>query len=225
MVTVSHVVTRILEDMPFLEEALVRDIINYAYLAEMIKPQVEQEMRKPIKRSAIVMAIRRFRETLKAGTVEALHVDFHESDITVRSGIFEITVVKDRNTVGEVQKLYDIVDIARGDLLTVTQGLYEITILSNTRYKEQIQKLFAKDQTLKVTEGLASLMVKISMRSAESVGVLYVLVKALSWNNVNIAEIVSTLTEEIFIIKEEDTAVAFNAIKGLVKESASYPSK
>ena len=219
MVTVSHVVTRILEDMPFLEEALIRDIINYSYLAEMIKPQVEQEMRKQVKRAAIVMAIRRFRETLKTGSVEALHVDFTESDITLRSGIFEITVVKDRNTIDEMQRLYDMVDVTKGDLLTVTQGLYEITILSNTRYKEQIQKLFAKDQTIKVTEGLASLMVKISKESAESVGVLYVLVKALAWNNVNIIEMVSTLTEEIFIIKEEDTAVAFNAIKGLVKES------
>lgn len=219
MVTVSHVVTRILEDMPFLEEALVRDIINYAYLAEMIKPRVEQEMRKQVKRAAIVMAIRRFRETLKNGTVEALRVSFKESDITVRSGIFEITVVKDRNTIDLMQKLYDIVDVAKGDLLTVTQGLYEITILSNSKYKEAIQKVFAKDQTLRIFDGLSSLMVKIPVESADEVGILYVLVKALSWNNVNIVEVVSTLTEEIFIIKEDDTAIAFNAIKGLVKES------
>ncbi len=219
MVTVSHVVTRILEDMPFLEEALVRDIINYAYLAEMIKPQVEQEMRKHVKRAAIVMAIRRFRETLRSGSVDALHVDFKESDITVRSGIFEITVVKDRNTIEHMQKLYDMVDVQKGDLLTITQGLYEITILSNSKYKPEIQKLFAKDQTLRVIDGLSSLMVKVSIEAADAVGLLYMLVKALSWNNINIVEVVSTLTEEIFIIKEDDTAVAFNAVKGLVKES------
>ncbi len=220
MVTVARVVTRILEEMPFLEEALVRDIINYAYLAEMIKPQVEQEMRKQVKRSAVVMAIRRFRETLKSGSVEALRVDFKESDITVRSGIFEITVVKDQNTIGLVQKLYEIVDLAKGDLLTVTQGLYEITILSNTKYKEQIRKLFAKDQTLRIFDGLSSLMVKVPVAASDSVGLLYLLVKALSWNNVNIVEVVSTLTEEIFIIREDDTAVAFNAIKGLVKSGS-----
>lgn len=219
MVTVSHVVTRVLEDMPFLEEALIRDIINYAYLAEMIKPQVEQEMRKQVKRAAIVMAIRRFRETLKSGSVEALRVDFKESDITVRSGIFEITVVKDRNTIEHMQRLYDMVDVQKGDLLTITQGLYEITILSNSKYKPEVQKLFAKDQTLRVIDGLSSLMVKVSIEAADAVGLLYMLVKALSWNNINIVEVVSTLTEEIFIIKEDDTAAAFNAIKGLVKES------
>ena len=219
MVTVAHVVTRILEDMPFLEEALVRDIINYAYLADMIKPQVEQETRRKVKRAAIVMAIRRFRETLKSGSVEAMHVNFKESDITVRSGIFEITVTKDKNTIELIQKLYDIVDVAKGDLLTVTQGLYEVTILSNSKYKPEVQKVFAKDQILRIFDGLSSLMVKIPTESADEVGVLYLLVKALSWNNINIVEVVSTLTEEIFIIKEDDTAVAFNAIKGLVKES------
>ena len=219
MVTVAHVVTRILEDMPFLEEALVRDIINYAYLAEMIKPGVEQEMRKQVKRAAIVMAIRRFRETLKSGSVEAMHVNFKESDVTMRSGIFEITVVKDRNTIDLIAKLYEIVNVAKGDLLTITQGLYEITILSNSKYKEAIQRIFARDQTLRVIDGLSSLMVRIPVESADEVGILYVLVKALSWNNVNIVEVVSTLTEEIFIIREDDTAIAFNAIKGLVKEN------
>ena len=216
MVTVSHVVTRILEDMPFLEEALSKDIINYAYLAEMIRPQVEQEMRRPAKRPAIIMAIRRFRDSLKTAPVETVALRLREADVTVRSGIFEITVVKDAKTIGQVQKLYELVDPTRGDLLTVTQGLYEITILSNSKFKEQVSKVFNKDQVVRVIDGLSSLMVKIPVESVESVGVLYQLVKALSWNNVSIVEMVSTLTEEIFIINEKDTAVAFNAIQRLV---------
>ncbi len=217
--TVSHIVTRVLEGMPFLEEALVRDIINYAYLAEMIKPQVEREMRKSVKRAAIMMAIRRFRETLNAGAVRGSSIKFKGADVTMRSGIFEITVVRDNETTNLIHNLYGMVDLSKGDMLTVTQGLYEITVLSNSKYMEQMTKLFGKSKVIKTTDGLASLMVKIPVSLSESVGALYLLVKALSWNNVNIVEMVSTLTEEIFIIKEDDTPIAFSAIKDLIKQS------
>jgi aspartokinase len=220
MVTVAHVVTRILEDMPFLEEALTRGIINYAYLAEMIRPRVEEEMRKKVKRAAIMMAIRRFRETLKNSAVDTSAIHLSVSDITLRSGIFEVTVPKTQSTIEAMQKIYSIVDFSKGDVLTITQGLYEITIISNSKYKDQITKLFGKDQIIKVNDGLSSLMVKISDEAAEAVGVLYLLVKALSWNNVNIVEVVSTYTEEIFIIREKDASIAFNALKALIKGNA-----
>ncbi len=219
MVTVSHVVGRILEGMPFLEEALVKGIINYAYLAEMIKPDVEREMRKGVKRSAIVMAIRRFGETLNASEIKSTSVNLKGADVTMRSGIFEITVVRDNETIESIHKLYGVVDLSKGDVLTVTQGLYEITILSNSKYREQMARLFSRGKVVKITDGLASIMVKIPQEAADSVGVLYLLVKSLSWNNVNIVEVVSTLTEEIFIIREDDTPIAFSAIKDLIKQS------
>jgi aspartokinase len=217
MATVSHVVTRILEGMPFLEEALVRDIINYAYLAEMIRPEVESELRHPAKRSAIVMAIRRFREALKGSEIRATALKLTGLDISVKSGIFEITVNRNADTVNALQGLYGLVDFAKGDVLTITQGLYEITILSNTKYMEQIKRILGAGHVLRVIDGLSSLMVRIPESASETVGIIYILVKALSWNNVNIVEVVSTLTEEIFIIKEEDTSIAFNALKNLAK--------
>ncbi len=217
MPTTSHTVSRILEGMPFLEEALVRDIINYAYLADMIKPDVEKEVRRTVKRSAIIMAIRRFRETLKASELHSTAVNLTGLDISMKSGIFELTVERNVDTINALQGLYSMVDFSKGDILTITQGIYEITILSNTKYMEQIKKAFGASQILRVIDGLSYLMVRIPENASETVGVIYVLVKALSWNNVNIVEVVSTLTEEIFIIKENDISTAFNALKNLAK--------
>lgn len=218
MVTVAHVVEKIIKNRPFLEEALVNDIINYAYLADMLKPEIEKELRHEVNRYAIIMAIRRFAATLKESFVGQKRLDLQGADITIISGIFEMTVVRDTETMEVASKLYDLVDFAKGDLLTITQGLYEITIISKVKYRKDMTDLFDKKKIKKVSTGLSSLTVRIPEKTAESVGLLYTLTKALSWENVNILEVVSTLTEEIFIINEVDTSIAFDAIKGLMKE-------
>ncbi len=218
MVTVANVVSHIIQRRPFLEEALVNEIINYAYLADMLKPEIEKEMRREVNRYAIIMAIRRFTESLKESFVGNPALDLSGADVTITSGIFEITAVKDPETMKIVSMLYGLVEFGKGDFLTITQGLYEITILSNVRYKEKMLGLFEKRDVKKVSTGLSSLTVRIPEKIAEEVGLLYTLTKALSWENVNIFEVVSTLSEEIFIISEEDTARAFDSIKRLMKE-------
>lgn len=224
MVTVAHIVSNIIQDRPFLEEALVNDIINYAYLADMLKPEIEREMRHEVNRYAIIMAIRRFSEGLKESFVGKPHLNLKDADVTIISGIFEMTLVKDNETMKMFPKLYGMIDLGKGDFLTITQGSYEITVLSNGRYMQKMLDLFDKRDIKKVSTGLSSLTVKIPEKAAESVGLLYTLTKALSWENVNIYEVVSTLSEEIFIIKEEETAIAFEAIARLIKRDKASKS-
>jgi hypothetical protein len=225
MVTVAHVVSGIIQKRPFLEEALVNDIINYAYLADMLKPEIEHTMRKEVNRYAIIMAIRRLSEDLKESFVGQPQPDLSHADITITSGIFEITAVKSANTLKIIPKLYDLINFGSGDFLTVTQGLYEITILSNIKYMDEILALFEKKEIKKKSTGLSSVIVRIPEKTAESVGLLYLLTKALGWENINIYEVVSTLTEEIFIISEMDTASAFEAIKSLINRNVANSKK
>ena len=65
MVTISHLVKKIVKDSPFLEEALSRKIVSYGNLAEQITERLEEELDKKIKHSAVVMALRRYAEELK----------------------------------------------------------------------------------------------------------------------------------------------------------------
>lgn len=221
MANVAQLVSQMIQRKPFLEEALVSGIVNYAYLADTLKPAIEKELRKEVKRYAIIMALRRLTEDLKDSFVAQAGFNLKEASTTITSGIFEITVLKDEKSINRLSELYSMVNIQKGDFLTITQGTYEITILSNSKYRERIGKLFSKNQIVKTTDGLSSLTVRIPVDAAESVGLLYALTKALSWDNVNIVEFVSTLTEEIFIISEDDTSAAFNAIKRLIKSSGN----
>lgn len=216
MVTVAQLVADTISKKPFLEEALVNGIINYAYLADLIMPEIEKGMRHRVNRYAIIMAIRRFSETLKESFVGQKLASLDGADITITSGIFELTAVKNAETINAVSRLYSLVDFSKGDFLTVTQGLYEITLLSNARYKGEMLGLFDKKDVKDVITGLSSLTVRMPKAAAEDVGLLYTLTKALSWENINIFEVVSTLSEEAFIISEGDAATAFAVIKKLI---------
>ena len=65
MVTISHLVKKKIEDKPFLQEALRRKLINYGALADELKPEIEKELQKKVKHSAVMMALRRLADQLK----------------------------------------------------------------------------------------------------------------------------------------------------------------
>jgi len=216
MTTIAQAVSDVIRRKPFIEEGLITGIINQAYLADMLKPEVERIAGRQTNRYAIVMALRRLSGRLAESFVSKSAEMFKGSDITITSGIFEMTVRKDARALANVSKLYALVDLSKGDFLTITHGMYEMTIISNAKYKKQMSEMFSRNETLGVVQKLSSLTVRIPPESVEAVGVLYALTKALSWENINIIEVVSTMTEEIFIIRERDAASAFDAINNMI---------
>jgi hypothetical protein len=62
MVTVPHVVRRLMEERPFLQECMNLDLINYVALAEYLLPEVERDYGKRVKPLAVSMALRRYGE-------------------------------------------------------------------------------------------------------------------------------------------------------------------
>jgi aspartokinase len=218
MVTIAHLVEKIVERRPFLEEAIARGIINYAALAEVLKPEIDKELKINAKQSAIMMAIRRLSEKLQGTFVGQAPVRFKESDITIRSDLFEVTFSKSSESAKCITKMYNLVDFEKGDLLTVTQGLHEITAISNKKYKNEILKILLNENVEKHIDSLSSLTVKIPESAVNTVGVFYVVTKALNWENISIVEIVSTFTELTFILREDDVSLAFNTVKNLIDQ-------
>ena len=46
MVTISHLTKKLLQERPFIHEALEKDLINVMALAEEIRPDIENEIDK-----------------------------------------------------------------------------------------------------------------------------------------------------------------------------------
>ncbi len=216
MVTVAHLVERTIEQRPFLQEALSKGIVNNAALAEQMIPGIEKELGKKVKFSAVNMAIRRLSEKLGKTFVSGIRFDSH-SHLSVRSDIDEITLHKTGELQRRIQSIYDIIDYKAGDFLVITQGLNEMMIMIDSRYNADMHKLFRKTEIKRIIRGLCSITLNIPVTAIETVGFFYIVTRALNWENINIVEIVSTLTEMTFIIKAEDVPRAFKTLKGLIE--------
>ena len=218
MPTVAHIVKSIIAKKPFIQEALSRGILNNAALAEELTPIIEKELGKKVKFSAVNMAIRRLGEKLEKTFV--IRPKFNKkSDLTIKSDLVAITLYKNDKTENNIKNIYNIISLKEGDLLTITQGLQEIMVLTNRKHRKEMLKLFPKSSVKKVIKSLSSVTIKIPIESIRTIGLFYSVTRALTWDNINIVDIVSTLTEMTFIVDENDTARTFEILKRLIKEN------
>ena len=211
MVTVSQLTKKILQEKPYVHEALEKNLINIVALAELIRPDIEKELGK-VKISAISMAIRRYVEKNKEEFYNKIILT-KKSDLLIKSNLFEISLLKSGTVYKKLIKLYDIVNFEIGDTLNIIQGNYEILILGNEKYKKKFLEVL-KGETVKLVKGnMASISLKIPQLCIDNPGFYYTITKTLAMNNISITDIVNTETEATFILEDKYVAKAYNVLK------------
>jgi len=214
MVTVAHLVNKNIGNHPFLQQALVKGIINYGALAEELKPEIEQELGKKIKTAAIMMALRRLAERIDQFSQKNLQLK-EDLDITIKSNLASISVIKTRSTINSIKEIYKLVDLGE-DMLTVTQGNREITVVFNQKYFSKIKQIFEPKNIKEEEKKLASLSINIPEKAIGLPGFYFLILRALAWDNINIAEAVSTFTELTLIMFEKDVTRGYESLRKLV---------
>ncbi len=217
MVTIAHLVKKMVSDRPMLQETMRQGIISYGALAEKLKKDIEAELGKTVKESAIVMALRRYAETLESHQPKKAALLFGP-DIVMKSGIADIAVMKSNSLASKLEKLYRIVDFGKGDILNLVHGNYEVGIITNEKHISQVMKILEHEKVILKEKNLAAIAMSISKEHLYTPGSIFIAVRKLAWDNVNIFEIVSTTTELIFIVSKKDAVRAYNSLQGLVSE-------
>jgi aspartokinase len=216
MVTVSNVVKKIVNERPMIYEALAHNIVNYANLAEQLKPKIEAEM-GAAKDATIMMALRRHSEKIKDRAIVKSKKEFHfNTEIIMKTGLIDITFVRSPSLLAKLGKLYDLVDFERGDTLNIIQGNYEVTIVISERYENQLKKVLGTEKVLNREQDLVSLAMTFSKDFLYTPGVIGKVTRLLAWESINIFENISTMTELTFIVSSKDAIRAYNTLKGLV---------
>ncbi len=215
MVTISHVVQKLVNDRVFIQEAMSRGIISYGSLAEQLKPEIEEEIGREVKHHAIVMALRRYTETLKE-MHKKITFDY-TSEIIMKTDICDVAVFRSPSLLDKIKKIYDIVDFEKGDVLNVIHGRYEVSIVTNERYRERVIGFLKGEKVLNVEKDLTSLTLTYGKGFLHTPGVVFNVVRNIAWENINIIEVVSTNTELTFIIHKKDAIKGYNALEKLMK--------
>ena len=215
MVTVSHLVKKIVSDHSFVEEGLGKGIISIANLAEQMLPDIEKELGKKVKQAAVVMALRRHAEQISGHRSKAGKFNY-AGEILMKTNICDFSVVKSSSLLIKLKTIYNLVNFEKGDTLNVILGNNEVSIIINEKYMEKLAKFLSGEKTLNKEMGLVSLsIIFISDDFMHTPGIVFDVVRKLAWEDINIYEIVSTMTELTFILSKKDSMKAYNALQEL----------
>ena len=217
MVTISHVVQDILNKHVFLQEAVNHGIVSYNKLAADIRPEIEQELGKKVKNNAVVMALRRYSDKLEKKQQKPAFDYFRET--LLKTDICYIVVEESPTSLDKIQALYNEVDFKRGGILNVIQGNYEMGIITNQRSKDTLLDLLSDEKILNVIEDLVAISLTYSKDFMFVPGILYNVLRFLTWENINIVGIIMTQKELSLVVSRIDAMNCYNTLERLAKSS------
>jgi len=218
MVTISHVVNKLVDERIYLHEAISKGIASYGSAAKHLKPEIEKELGKEIDHFAIVTALRRYADKL---TTRFNEVKFETkySEVNLKTHIIDINVLKTEQLFDKLKRFYDLIDFDKGDILHVIYGRTHVAIVTNERYKEKILKLLQNQKIKRIEEDLVALSFTVGKERIEKPGVLFKLTRSLAWEDINVIEIISVDSDITFIIQKKDSNKGYNVLEKLIAPS------
>ncbi len=212
MKTITDCVHTILRHQPFLEDALSREIINFSSLAEDLLPQVEKEMRKPVKAGSIVMALRRYHPKRVKHSENLGNL----GDIVVRSGITEYSFLNSNTILTSQSNLLNTVKDKTKTYFTFSSNFQESNILVSSSLKSVVEDHFRDETCISVTDDLSSMSIALPDDSSKTIGLYFYIFKLLAYEGIPIFEIISTSNYFTLFLEKEyvnDAFVLMNEIK------------
>ena len=214
--TITQITERIVSENPFLQDALKKRLINYRALADEIKPDVEKENGKSVKTPALVMALRRYSEKMHKPHLEKISFG-RDSELDAKYKIVEFSLKKSRSVFRLMPKIFDIVRFEEGGVLNFTNGSKDVSIITNEIYKDKILPILKGEKILEINDDLVAISFRYSREFRKIPGSLHAILHPLAWENVNIVELIETMTETILLVKKEDSSKALQVLQHLMR--------
>ncbi len=216
MKTISSIVEEYIKTKPFLSSALSQGIINLTSLSRLIKPEIEHQLGKEVKNGAIVMALKRLSSELEFRvTHRVLKFVRNIGEITVRSSLNDYTFKVSETLLKNQAMFMSEIESLNTVFYTSSRGVNESNIVVSNEVAELVAKFFKNEILLEKQENLSSITVKLPKDNVTVPGIYYFIFQRLSWEGVNIYEVISTTNEFTILVNDEQVDKAFTVIKNL----------
>ena len=216
MKTIASVVDQYIKTKPYLSTAMTQGIINLTSLARQIQPEIEKTLQKPARSGAIVMALKRISDNLEfLSTHKIVKVLKGIGDITVRSNLVDFSFKISETLLNAQAQFLNEVNDNPNVFYTSSRGVTESNIIVSSNAAAQLENYFQSERLIEKTEDLSSISIKLPTENVTIPGIYYFIFQRLSWEGVNIYEVISTSNEFTIIVGEDQVNTAFKAIKEL----------
>ena len=215
MKTISSAVEDYIKSKPFLISALSQGIINLTSLSRIIKTEIELSLKKEVRYGAIVMALKRLSSELEFRTTyKNIKIIKDIGDITVRSSLVDYNFKVTDTLLSNQAKLLSKVD-NNDDFYTSSRGVNECNIVVSGNLSSLVETILKEEICISKQSNLSSISIKLPAENVSIPGVYYFVFQRLSWEGINIYEVISTSNEFTILVNEEQVDKAFRVIKNL----------
>ena len=216
MKTIAATVADYIKTKPYLSSALSDGIINLTSLARNIQDDIEKRTKKPVKSGAIVMALKRISDTADfVQTKKIIKVLKNLGDITVRSSLVDYSFLISESLLVAQSNLLKEIETKKEVFYTSSRGVSESNIIVSQNIVTLVDDLFKNEICRSKTESLSSITMKLPSENVTIPGIYYFIFQRLSWEGVNINEVISTSNEFTILMHEDQVNTAFTVIKNL----------
>ena len=218
MVSISHVVEDIVKHRPYLSESLAAGIINVSSLARQLQGEVERSLKKEVNTGAIVMALNRLAPYLQVREqVQLNKLLSNMGDIILRSNLCDYTFKNSPTLLDchiEVLK-----NLVKNDdvFYTLVQGVFETNLVISDTMEELIDDYFKDEVCLFKQSGLSSVTLKLPKGNSMQPGFYYTIMKELSWEGINLTEVISSTNEFTVVVDNSLIDTTFVVLKNIGK--------
>ena len=217
MKTIAAVVEHYIKSKPYLSTAMAQGIINLTSLARQIQPEIEETLQKPARSGAIVMALKRISDNLEfLSTHKLVKVLKGIGDITVRSNLIDYSFKISESLLNAQARFLAEVNDQPQVFYTSSRGVTESNIIVSSNMEDKMEAYFKGEVLVEKTTDLSSISIKLPTENVTIPGIYYFIFQRLSWEGVNIFEVISTSNEFTILVDEAHVNVAFKAIKDLI---------
>ena len=216
MITISSVVNEYIKSKPYLSSALADGIINLTSLARNIHADIESTMNKSVNQGAIIMALKRVSDDASFMlTKKIIRILKNLGDITVRSSLVDYGFLLSDSLLLTQANLLKEIEYKKDVFYTSSRGVAESNIVVSQNIVPLVDELFKNEICHTKLEDLSSITIKLPSDNVKIPGIYYFIFQRLSWEGVNITEVISTSNEFTILVDEDEVDIAFKVIKNL----------
>ncbi len=220
--SISEAVRRVVLTHPSVLDCMRMRVINYSSLAKLIRDEVVKVGGfKDVSINAIKIGLIRFSDKLGNKSTLESHVIklIARSTIELQTDLKVLTLRKEI----PASKLSELIaKLSHARFFQLTQGTRTFTLAISKEAEKEVIDIVGREVIEDAIDDQSAIIL-VSPREIINVpGVIAYITSLLSWNGVNITQIISCNVDTILILSRRDVLKAYNIIEDLILRSRSY---
>jgi hypothetical protein len=136
-------------------------------------------------------------------------------DITVRSSLTDYCFKLSESLLLSQSKFLTEIEDKKDVFYTSSRGVGESNIVVSSNISGLLEEFFGREICIDKLDNLSAITVKLPTDNVKIPGIYYFIFQRLSWEGVNINQVISTSNEFTILMDEDSINVAFEVIKNL----------